>query len=160
MKFFSYFQSFGFTRNEIKVILLLSATFLLGLAIRFYNSSALLARTPKAQFDYSVSDSIFEARSKNGPSGLASGLTNPDSIQRGLSTTPSRTEGKGKSVININTGSKNELTKLPGIGGVYAERIIEYRTKHGPFKSPNDLLKVKGIGKKRLEQMYHFVSVK
>jgi len=50
--------------------------------------------------------------------------------------------------ININTASAKELTKLKGIGPVLAERIIKYRQGHGPFQKIEDIMKVKGIGKK------------
>ena len=152
MKFFSYFQSFGFTRNEIKVILLLSATFLLGLAIRYYNSSSLSTKTPEKEFDYSIPDSIFQARSKQ------AGRTIPPtaySDSSGQSDSTAR-----HSPININTANKTDLMKLPGIGAAYAERIIAYRDEHGPFKSADELQKVKGIGKKKLDRMRKLLSVK
>lgn len=53
--------------------------------------------------------------------------------------------------ININTAVKEELMKLDGIGPKYADRIIEYREKVAPFKAPEDIMKVKGIGKKIYE---------
>ena len=43
--------------------------------------------------------------------------------------------------------------KLPGIGETAAERIIAFRQENGPFKNNTELLKVKGIGKKKLEQI-------
>ena len=55
--------------------------------------------------------------------------------------------------INVNTASETELTKLPGIGPKIAKEIVARRTAHGPFKSPRDLLEVKGIGKKVLSGM-------
>lgn len=55
--------------------------------------------------------------------------------------------------INVNTATSAELELLPQIGPKMAERIIEYRTSHGRFKSLNDLDKVKGIGPKTLEKL-------
>ena len=52
--------------------------------------------------------------------------------------------------ININTASIDELTQLKRIGTKYAERIVEFREKE-PFKTPEDIMRVKGIGMKVYE---------
>ena len=49
--------------------------------------------------------------------------------------------------ININTASKSELMKLKGVGREVAEKVIAYREKNGPFKTPEAIRKVSGIGK-------------
>jgi len=55
--------------------------------------------------------------------------------------------------VNINTAGVDELVALPGIGRAYAERIIEYRQKNGPFKKVEDILNVRGIGEKTFERI-------
>jgi len=53
--------------------------------------------------------------------------------------------------VNINTASIEELSlALKRIGKTKATAIVDYRSKHGKFKKLDDLLKVKGIGKKLL----------
>jgi competence protein ComEA len=54
--------------------------------------------------------------------------------------------------ININTASAEELTRLNGIGSNHAARIIEFREKNGPFKTPQDLTRVPRIGQKTFEK--------
>ena len=51
-------------------------------------------------------------------------------------------------LINLNTATVQELESLPGIGTKTAERIIEYRTKQGPFKKIEELMNVQGVGEK------------
>lgn len=48
--------------------------------------------------------------------------------------------------IDLNTASVEELIKLDGIGMVSARNIVSYREKHGPFKKPEDIMRVDGIG--------------
>ncbi len=61
--------------------------------------------------------------------------------------------------ININTASKEELIKLPGIGEVKAESIIEFRKQNGPFKNISDIIKVKGIGEKTFNKFSDTITV-
>jgi beta-lactamase superfamily II metal-dependent hydrolase len=57
--------------------------------------------------------------------------------------------------INLNSATQAELEALPGVGSVIARRIIEGR----PYQSVDDLERVKGIGKKRLEEIWPLVTV-
>jgi competence protein ComEA len=54
--------------------------------------------------------------------------------------------------INVNTAGAAELELLPSVGPALAKAIIDYRTKHGAFRSFADLDKVPGIGPKTLEK--------
>ena len=51
-------------------------------------------------------------------------------------------------VLNLNTATAAELEHLPGIGAKVAARIVEYRTKKGPFRKTEELMNVQGIGEK------------
>lgn len=51
-------------------------------------------------------------------------------------------------IVNLNTATLKDLEMLPGIGTKTAERIIDYRTKKGPFKKIEELMNVQGIGEK------------
>lgn len=55
--------------------------------------------------------------------------------------------------VNVNTADAKTLAReLQGIGMAKAEAIIAHREKNGPFKSADDLVKVKGVGKKLVDQ--------
>lgn len=53
--------------------------------------------------------------------------------------------------ININTASADELIVLKGIGKVNAQKIIDFRDRHGNFQTPEDLMEVPGIGQKTFD---------
>ncbi len=61
--------------------------------------------------------------------------------------------------ININTASQQELETLPGIGPVKAAAIVSYRTGNGPFRRPEDIMKVSGIATKTYEGLKDFIRV-
>lgn len=55
---------------------------------------------------------------------------------------------KAAAPINLNTATVADLERLPGIGAKVAARIVDYRTKKGPFKKTEELMNVQGIGEK------------
>ena len=61
--------------------------------------------------------------------------------------------------INVNAASAEELTQLKGVGPKYAAKIVEYREKYGPFKTPEDLMNVPGIGPKIMESNKDLIIV-
>lgn len=61
--------------------------------------------------------------------------------------------------LDLNAASQQELESLVGIGPALAARIIERRRAHGNFKAVSDLLRVKGIGKKKLALFSEQVEV-
>ena len=60
--------------------------------------------------------------------------------------------------IDLNTAGREQLLELPGIGDKLAERILMYRKSHGAFRNVEELRKVKGIGKKRMEKVRPLVT--
>lgn len=62
-----------------------------------------------------------------------------------------RNEATKEGKVNINTATVEELKTLKGVGEKKAEAIIEYRKKNGSFQTKEDLMKVRGIGKKLFE---------
>lgn len=64
-------------------------------------------------------------------------------------------EGK---LVDINTAGTEELMTLPDIGAVRAAAIIEYRTVNGPFRYPEELIYVPGIGEGTLEGLLDLIT--
>ncbi len=61
--------------------------------------------------------------------------------------------------ININTATSEELQTISGIGEAKAKKIIEYREKHGSFKTIEDITNVSGFGEKTLENLKEYICV-
>jgi competence protein ComEA len=72
---------------------------------------------------------------------------------------PAGTGIVGEALINLNTATLDQLETLPGIGPTLAQRIIDYRLEHGPFRSVDELLDVSGIGDQRLADLRSKVTV-
>lgn len=123
------------TKTERKVILFLVITLLAGAGIRLYQATF----PSTLQFDYRASDSTFAALSA-APDDSLSGV-----LKEGIGYT------SGK--FNINTATKQQLLDLPGIGEVTANRIIAYRVENGKFTNVDELRGIKGMSKKKIENL-------
>ena len=77
----------------------------------------------------------------------------------GKGTAPEVKAQAAVATVNINSATVKELENLPGIGKATAENIVAYRTANGPFKTRDDLLKVKGVGNKTLEKVRQLIAV-
>lgn len=111
--------------------------------LRVLEISAMLKRV--GIWSESDPDRIAELRAKQRSEDqelkeLQSQVKNPQSIQ---------------SVLDLNTASKKELQSIKGIGPIFAERIIAGR----PYKTVDDLLNVKGIGLKKLENIRPYFAI-
>jgi competence protein ComEA len=62
-------------------------------------------------------------------------------------------------LVNLNTATVEQLDTLPGVGPVLAQRIVDYRTQHGGFRSVDDLRQVDGVGDARFKQLKPRVTV-
>jgi len=61
--------------------------------------------------------------------------------------------------VNLNTATLTELMQLPRVGPRTAQRIIDFRQEHGPFRRPEDLMGVKGIGEKTFQKLRPYITV-
>lgn len=89
-------------------------------------------------------------------------------VQEGSSSTLSSGNGGGSlsapgasegQPVNLNSATVEELQTLPGVGEATAKAIVEDREAHGPFASPEDLMRVSGIGEKKFAKLQDRVCV-
>ena len=75
-------------------------------------------------------------------------------------TSPGAPTGAGaaSAPVSLSSATVEELDELPGVGPVTAQKIVDYRTEHGPFASVDDLDAVPGIGPTRIEQLRELVT--
>lgn len=72
---------------------------------------------------------------------------------------PAATAPSRAGMINLNTATAAQLRTLPDIGPAMADKIVDYRTKNGPFRSVDQLDSVSGIGPKTLAKLRPLVYV-
>ncbi|MFC1607193.1 ComEA family DNA-binding protein [Candidatus Latescibacterota bacterium] len=68
-------------------------------------------------------------------------------------------EESSSHMVNINIAGPADLKSLPGIAEVRAANIVKYREKNGPFKRPEDIMNVPGIGKGIFRQLADRITV-
>lgn len=68
-------------------------------------------------------------------------------------------QGGGGAPVNINSATAEQLCELPGVGEATAAAIVEDREANGPFASPEDLMRVSGIGEKKFAKLKDAVCV-
>lgn len=70
-----------------------------------------------------------------------------------------KTPATPKKRIAINSANASELATLPGIGPTTAQRIIDYRSKHGPFRDTRELLNIPRLGVKTYKELEPFITL-
>lgn len=151
MKLFKKLSSF-FTRLSYKMGLsreefrFLSALFLIGLFSVFVYHTWKTDKNLKIQSEFDHIDSIFNQTQ----------LSPAEEDTLSLKKSSPRSTPIIKP-LNLNHAGIDEFCTLPGIGEKTAQKIIEYRSEKGKFKSVNELLNVKGIGLKKLERIKPFL---
>lgn len=150
---------FGFTRNEVTLILFLSMSLVAGAGIRWIRSGSQGGTEFPPESFYAASDSEFAARSAAvEAAGAAADKAAPDPVAR--SRTFPRKPALPPASIDINSASPAELVQLPGIGRSYARRIVAYRDGHGRFSRIDDIMHVSGIGPKKFRALRPFVTAR
>lgn len=66
--------------------------------------------------------------------------------------------GPAAAPVSLNTATVDQLDTLPGVGPVLAQHIVDYRTRHGGFRSVDELREVNGIGDRRFADLRNLVQ--
>lgn len=141
-------EKFGLTKSEAGIILFLAFGLVFGGVAKLLD----LGKSTE-KYDFSASDSFFAAASSKIDSAIAA----EEDTSRGVASASSKNQALPASPVDLNKAGLGDLITVPGIGKVTAQRIIDYRTANGRFVSVDDLLKVKGIGPKKLERIKQYV---
>ena len=142
-------EIFDFSRAEIFALSLLILMILIGGGILFYENITQTLPPDLIIESISAKPVMSPAKNASADKGAVAG--------RDSSTT---VKNKKQLLLDINTAPSDSLVLLPRIGRVLADRIVEYRKKVGHIDSIDQLVAVRGIGKKNLEtfRKYLFVS--
>ena len=87
-----------------------------------------------------------------GPPGAAGGGA---ATGTGAGGAPGSTTGP----VDLNTATAEQLDALPGVGPATASAILSHREQHGPFRSVEDLIEVRGIGEAKLDGLRDLVTI-
>jgi competence protein ComEA len=82
----------------------------------------------------------------------------PSRAAAGSGSSGAAGESGGGGPVHLNTASVAELDELPGIGPITAQKIVDYREKHGAFSSVEDLDAIPGVGAAKIEQLRDLVA--
>jgi competence ComEA-like helix-hairpin-helix protein len=138
-----------YRRREIWLLLILALSLGLGLAIREFRSGFpdLSERLERLDSDEPAPRPV----TSNSPSAAFVSQRPPK-----LSESQVKKDGP----LDLNHATVADLQRLPGIGPTLAGQIVRERERRGRFASPEDLLTVPGIGRKKFEGLRDLVTVK
>lgn len=161
-------QKISFTRNESKIIIFSAVLLLSGLLINFISSTQAEFKAPASINNENKFRNYINGQTNSGANIITT--EDEDTIINNENAADSlKTESKKKKTkkedklagvqININTAAKEQLIMLPGVGESTADKIIMYRDNHNGFRKIEDIMKIKGIGKKKFEKLKPFIKV-
>jgi len=126
--------------------------------IIFAHNAKIKDQLPQSEIVEIVEENVL-VESKDNISSKSVRETPPNTIENKTKSDKKKITQNTSGIININSACKEDFMKLPYIGKVKAERIIQLRDEIGTFVSIKDLEKVKGIGPKIFIKIEPFITI-
>lgn len=148
----------GLTSSEATVVLMIAALLITGWIGRVLIPQNPTHDVATVQRIIALLDSM-ESTVKTTPALVPRGA-HSENVRASRDSLTSRSSSKSFTLgraVNVNSASVSQLMKLPGIGPAIAQRIVEARTE-APFQHPDDLMRVKGIGRAKLDRIRPFIT--
>lgn len=168
----TFLANLNFTKSEGRILLLVTGILAVGFSVKIYNE---VLSVPEKSFNMESFETKFTSLAKSSPVNFDeerfyNTLSEDEKvlydslkkIEEQYYDAPEERKKKiniAENSIDLNTASMEELIALPGIGEVTAERIIQFRETKGRFRKIEDIMNVKGIGKKKFENIKPYIKV-
>lgn len=149
-----------YTRHQLLLLLALLAAAAAGLAIRHWRAAypELAARLERFDRDAGAGEAGTTAEVENSAKGAARASPPASPVGRPTKLGQASTAAP-EPRLDLNRASAGDLSRLPGVGAVLAARIVHAREAAGPFASVEDLRRVSGVGRAKLERLRPLVTV-
>ena len=130
-------------------------TSIINLAKKVTNEMVIIVYTKEEVKNSNIVDTVIKVVEKEC---VCPNIQNDGCINEKITDTITNNNQSDQGLININSATKEQLLKIPGIGEAKAKAIINYREKNGNFKTIEDIQNVEGIGSKLYEEIKIYIT--
>ena len=153
-----------YTRAQLKLLLALAATLLIGLGVREWRAGFPELADRLERFDREdpgtplLAAPRAERRAPLPPTNEPAALRSAEPPREAAKAEPPAAAPADARPLDINRASVDELARLPGVGRRLAARILAERERRGRFESPETLREVLGMGPKKLAAIRELIT--
>jgi len=156
----------GYSRPQLKLLLLLATILLVGLGVREWRADFPDAAERLERFDHEDPPPPIppaprpRAAARWSPARLeAASASRAPQLPRARITPPSAPPAIDPRPLDINHATAEQIARLPGVGPSLARRIVDERDRVGRFDSPEGLRGILGLGRKKVAALREYVTV-